>query len=125
MEKRDPNGDGSTKPKERQGRCKIKVWLTAEERARVEANANTMAISKGAWLLQAALAMQLPAPPAPEINIAECSKLAQLSSELYQLPKMANSAESEAVFICLLEQLSREVKRLRRVLHGIGDANDQ
>jgi hypothetical protein len=38
---------------------------------------------------------------------------------------MANSAESEAVFICLLEQLSREVKRLRRVLHGIGDANDQ
>jgi hypothetical protein len=115
------NGDGHTRPIGRQRPYQVVVSLSFEERARVEAEANLLGMSKGDFLRESALAKRRPSAPVPMINLEKYGELARLSLDLNQL-KIA--CQGKRAICRLLERLSVAVTSLRQDFIGIGDRDD-
>jgi hypothetical protein len=96
----------------------IGVRVAPAEYIALKTKADTMSVTPGQWLRQAALARRLPAPPVPAINREEYASLARLAANLNQLAKAANEGRSVTVADALLQQLTGEVRRLRLALLG-------
>jgi hypothetical protein len=102
----------------------IGVRVSAGEYVTLRAKAAQLHLTPAQWLREAALARCLPSPPVAAINREQYAELARLAANLNQLTRLANEGGRVTVANDLLASMTRETKRLRLSLLGIGEAGD-
>ena len=122
--------DQPKKPKGKGGRPKIDpaavrrstigVRVSEAEYTALRERAEEMGLTLAQWLRHAALTRRLPSPPVAAINREHYAELARLAGNLNQLAHHANEGQMVSVNEDLLQQVSREVSRLRLALLGMG-----
>ena len=123
--------DQPKKPKGKGGRPKIDpaavrrstigVRVSEAEYTALRKRAEEMGLTPAQWLRHAALTRRLPSPPVAPINREHYAELARLAGNLNQLARHANEGQTVFVDGELLQQIAKEVSRLRLALLGMED----
>ncbi len=103
----------------------IGVRVSRSEYSSLREKAEQMRMTPAQWLREAALTRRLPAPPVAAINREHYAALARLAANLNQLTRLAHEGRNVTVADGLLTHLTREAKRLRLALLGIGETDDR